>query len=30
MVQSNSILALDHGGEQRFSAPTEGNIQSDG
>jgi len=23
MVQSNSILALDHGGEQRFSAPTE-------
>lgn len=26
MVQSNSILALDHGGEQRFSAPTEGII----
>ena len=24
MVQSNSILALDHGGEERFSAPTEG------
>jgi len=23
MVQSNSILALDHGGEERFSAPTE-------
>jgi len=24
MVQSNSILALDRGGEERFSAPTEG------
>ena len=26
MVQSNSILALDRGGEERFSAPTEGRI----
>ena len=26
MVQSNSILALDRGGEERFSAPTEGII----
>ena len=25
-VQSNSILALDRGGEERFSAPTEGNL----
>lgn len=26
MVQSNSILALDRGGEERFSAPTEGTV----